>query len=124
MKPEAAAAAAAAPVRFNLQDNEKWLPLSGPCKSNWRRHYSAVIGSFVYKGGLSKLISQFRAKARHTLDASTMRPAANVCNTKWSDISRIKAAGDFIVMAEQRQPLSEAEQSAVIKCRVDCPADI
>lgn len=67
VKPEAAA-----PVRFNLQDNEKWLPLSGPCKSNWRRHYSAVIGSFVYKGGLSKLISQFRAKAGHTLDAWTM----------------------------------------------------
>lgn len=64
VKPEAAAATAAtaaALVRFNLQDN-KWLPLSGPCKSNWRRHYSAVIGSFVYKGGLSKLISQFREK--------------------------------------------------------------
>lgn len=70
MKPEAAAAAA--PVRFNLQHNEKWLPLSGPCKSNWRRYYSAVIGSFVYKGGLSKLISQLRAEAGYTLDAWTM----------------------------------------------------
>lgn len=47
---------------FNLQDNRQCLPLSGPCKSNWRRHYAAVIGSFVNEGGLSKLISQLREK--------------------------------------------------------------
>lgn len=70
VKPKAAAAAA--PVRFNLQHNDKWLPLSGPCKSNWRRYYSAVIGSFVHTGGLSKLISQLRAEAAHTLAAWTM----------------------------------------------------
>lgn len=57
VKPEAAAL-----VGFNLQDNGQCLPLSGPCKSNWRRHYSAVIGSFVHEGGLSKLISQLGEK--------------------------------------------------------------
>lgn len=32
---------------FYLQDNGQFLPLSVTCKSNWRHHYAAVIGSFV-----------------------------------------------------------------------------
>lgn len=43
---------------FNLQDNSRCLPLSRPCKSNLRRHYTTVIGSC----GLSKLISQLMEK--------------------------------------------------------------
>lgn len=39
---------------FYLQDNGQFLPLSGTCKSNWRHHYAAVIGSFVNGGSLSK----------------------------------------------------------------------
>lgn len=113
MKPEAAAAAAAAPVRFNLQDNEKWLPLSGPCKSNWRRHYSAVIGSFVYKGGLSKLISQFGPKAGHTLDAWTMGLRL-MC---------VRPSGRTSVAPRRRVTLV-SRQSAVYRRQLDSSADI
>lgn len=90
---------AAAPAGFNLQDNKRCLPLSRPCKSNWRRHYAAVIGSLVNTGGLSKQIFPLRAQSfshlrqlhnsfgMHVYDewrrTTTKDNLINICHLSW-----------------------------------------
>jgi hypothetical protein len=59
--------------RFGWRDIQAWCHSpTGPCKSNWRHHYAAVIGSFIAECGLSKLISLPGKELLTHIGSSTM----------------------------------------------------